>query len=108
MEQKHYSLEFAGYWREPNVGSLPAKSGIYGVYASTYDANQGTVSLLRLLYIGEGADVRDRVSNHERWQDWKRQLKDGGGYLCERGAYQPAGRPTASRGGDDFQAQTAV
>ena len=38
---------------------------------------QGTVSLQRLLYIGEAANVRDRIMNHDRWADWKRQLKFG-------------------------------
>lgn len=75
MTYKSYALEFDGYWREPNVGGLPAQSGIYGIYACTYDTGQGTVSLKRLLYIGEAANVRDRVTNHDRWQDWKRQLE---------------------------------
>ena len=35
------------------------------------------MSLNRLLYIGEAADVRGRVANHDRWPDWKRQLKQG-------------------------------
>lgn len=77
MTARSYSLEFEGYWREPSISGLPARSGIYGVYASTYDTGQGTVSLNRLLYIGEGADLRERVGNHDRWQDWKRQLKTG-------------------------------
>jgi hypothetical protein len=38
---------------------------------------QGTVSLQRLLYIGEAANVRDRVMNHDGWPDWKRKLKAG-------------------------------
>jgi hypothetical protein len=37
MTAKSYSLEFDGYWREPSISVLPARSGIYGVYASTYD-----------------------------------------------------------------------
>jgi hypothetical protein len=35
------------------------------------------VSLNRLLYIGEGADLRERVGTHDRGQDWKRQLRTG-------------------------------
>src|ERR1700677_3154971 len=48
MSAKNYSLNFDGYWREPNVGGLPAKSGIYGVYGCVYDATAKTVSLNRL------------------------------------------------------------
>ena len=77
MVAKSYSLAFDGYWREPNVASLPAKSGIYGVYACIHNTGQGTVSLNRLLYIGEAADVQGRVANHDRWSDWKRPLKQG-------------------------------
>ena len=77
MAAKTFSLQFDGYWREPNISGLPDKSGVYGVYACTFDSGQQTVSLNRLLYIGDAADVRDRVKNHDRWQDWKRQLKAG-------------------------------
>jgi hypothetical protein len=77
MGTKSYALSFDGYWREPNISALPAKSGIYGVYACTFNAQEKTVSLNRLLYIGEGADVQARVAGHEKWPDWKRQLKQG-------------------------------
>ena len=77
MVAKSYALEFNGYWLEQNISSLPAKSGIYGVYACTYNAGPNTVSLNRLLYIGEAADVQGRVANHDRWSGWKRQLKLG-------------------------------
>ena len=42
MVAKSYSLAFEGYWLEPNIARLPAKSGIYGVYACTYDTGQNT------------------------------------------------------------------
>jgi excinuclease UvrABC nuclease subunit len=74
MPTKSYVLAFDGYWREPNVDGLPEKSGIYGVYACIH-TRPSTVSLQRLLYIGEAANVRDRVMNHDRWPDWKRKLK---------------------------------
>ncbi len=77
MTAKTYTLTFDGYWREPNVDGLPAQSGIYGVYASTFNAQARTVALNRLVYIGEAANIKDRVSNHDRWTDWKRQLKSG-------------------------------
>jgi len=77
MATKTYSLEFDGYWRAPNISGLPAKSGIYCVYACTHNVQQRSVSIRKLLYIGEAADVRDRVSGHERWKDWERQLQRG-------------------------------
>jgi excinuclease UvrABC nuclease subunit len=75
--QKSYALEFDGYWLEAGLGNLPAKSGVYGVYACTYDKVQNTVSLRDLIYIGEAANVRDRVSGHDKWSAWRGQLKSG-------------------------------
>jgi excinuclease UvrABC nuclease subunit len=91
MTAKTYPLEFEGYWCEPNVGGLPAKSGIYGVYACTYNAFQQTVSLARLLYIGEAADVRDRVGSHDQRQTWKRQLKSGESICVNAALISPEG-----------------
>jgi len=75
MAAKAFSLDFDGYWREPNVSSLPAKSGIYCVYACTHDQTAKKVTLKWLLYIGEAANMQDRVSNHEGWDDWKKKLQ---------------------------------
>jgi len=72
-----YHLNFDGYWREPAAGGLPAQSGIYGVYAATHNQAENTVTLNRLIYIGESANVRDRVGSHEKWPTWKRQLRAG-------------------------------
>ena len=77
MAAKSYSLNFNGYWRAPNASGLPARSGVYCVYACTYDPRMKTVSPRRLLYIGEAANVRERVSGHERWRDWERELQYG-------------------------------
>lgn len=77
MAAKSYALTFDGYWREPNISGLPAKSGIYGVYACTYNESGRTVSINRLLYIGEAGDVQGRVAGHEKLPAWKRQLKQG-------------------------------
>jgi hypothetical protein len=77
MAAKCYDLNFDGYWRAPNVSGLPTHSGIYCVYACTYDANNKTVDIKRLLYIGEGVDIRDRVTNHEKWKEWQGKLRPG-------------------------------
>ncbi len=74
---KIISLTFDGYWREVNKGSVSANSGIYGVYACTYNQNEKTVSLRELMYIGESENVRDRLAEHERLPNWKKRLKSG-------------------------------
>ncbi len=77
MTTQSYVLNFKGYWREPNIGGMPSSSGIYGVYACTYHPYAKSVSLQRLLYIGEAANVHDRIVNHEKWIEWRRQLNSG-------------------------------
>ena len=75
MAEKSYTLDFEGYWREPNIGGLPKESGVYGVYACIYNSQRKTVTLNRLIYIGESANVNSRVATHEKWPKWRRQLK---------------------------------
>lgn len=78
MAEKSYDLEFDGYWRAPNIaGLLPEHSGIYCVYACIHHPDRNTVSLNRLLYIGEAANVRERVTGHEKWNVWRRELRSG-------------------------------
>jgi excinuclease UvrABC nuclease subunit len=77
MVAKTYGLTFGGYWLADAVSSLPASSGIYCVYACSHNPSLRQVSLRRLLYIGEAANVRDRVSIHERWNDWRNRLMTG-------------------------------
>jgi hypothetical protein len=74
MSTKAYALAFDGYWRAPNVSGLPTKSGIYGVYACVHNTQEKTVSIKRLLYLGEAANMQERVSGHERWPDWRQRL----------------------------------
>ena len=70
-------LLFRGYWREVNKNGVPAESGIYCVYTCTYDPAAETVSLKKLLYIGESENAHDRLSRHERLNDWQRYLAPG-------------------------------
>ena len=76
MAEQTFSLIFDGYWLEVNKGAVPSGSGIYCVYACTHNESQG-VSVRRLLYIGEAADVRTNIANHESLLDWKQRLNKG-------------------------------
>ena len=77
MPPKSYSANFAGYWAEPNIAGIPSKSGVYCVYACTYDKEANTVSIRKLLYIGESQDVKTEVSNNKKWDDWRKHLNKG-------------------------------
>lgn len=81
MAEKTFKIEFDGYWREPNISGIPAKSGVYCVYKCTYNKNEKTVSIRKLIYIGEAADVNDRIKNHENWDNWKDHVNSGN-QLC--------------------------
>jgi excinuclease UvrABC nuclease subunit len=71
------SLDFDGYWRDEKKEHVPQGSGIYCVYAGTYNLSSNSITIRELLYIGESDDVRSRLSNHERHKDWMRQLNSG-------------------------------
>lgn len=70
-------LEFKGYWRENNKESIPKQSGIYCVYTCKYNVESNTVSIHKLLYIGESTNVNVRIQNHNRLSDWTKQLRRG-------------------------------
>lgn len=74
---KEINLEFNGYWREVNKGGVPAESGIYCVYACTYNSAEGTVSLRELMYVGESENVKKRLTDHEKLPKWKNRLRAG-------------------------------
>ena len=70
---KIISLELGGYWREVNIGYIPEKSGIYVVYECTHDSERKTVSLHKVIYVGESENVNARIKTHEKWPEWRRQ-----------------------------------
>jgi len=77
MVSKAYQLEYDGYWREPNVGGMSDNSGIYCVYSCVFNASEKTVTLKKVLYIGESENIRERISSHEKWDAWKSKLTSG-------------------------------
>lgn len=72
-----YNLNYDGYWREPNISGIPEESGVYSVYSCQYNNPNKTVSIRKLIYIGESQNVNDRISDHEKWEDWQAHLNYG-------------------------------
>lgn len=89
MAAQSYDVEFHGYYCEPNKEGLPAKSGIYCVYRAVHNVDRKTVTLNQLIYIGESEDVRARVADHDRLDDWSELLKQGE-VLCYSYALVPS------------------
>jgi len=76
MVAKTIQLNFEGYWCEPNIGGIPAKSGVYGIYACRHNKDN-TVAIRKLIYIGESTNVHDRIHSHEKWLFWRHYLQAG-------------------------------
>lgn len=73
MAAKTFKIEFSGHWTEPNK-SKQAKSGVYSVHSCIDNVTKNTVSIKKLIYVGESKDVYDRIKNHEKLPDWKKHL----------------------------------
>ena len=52
-------------------------SGLFCVYECTHDEQEKTVSLNKLLHIGEADDARNKLANHEKYDNWKKHVKSG-------------------------------
>lgn len=72
-----YNVTFKGYRRDVNKSGLPSYAGIYMVYCCKFNENEQTVTLRKLIYIGKAINIHDRVCNHNRYEDFKRQLLQG-------------------------------
>lgn len=75
--EKTFTNSIDGYWRDINKSGLPSHSGVYFVYSCIYNSNTNSVDIKKLLYIGESINVNNRVSNHEKYEDWKSYLNNG-------------------------------
>lgn len=72
-----FNVNIEGYWRDRNKAGLPSNSGVYFVYAGSYNIQNNSVLLHSLIYIGEADDVRARVQNHEKYNMWLGYLNYG-------------------------------
>jgi hypothetical protein len=95
MAAKTISLEFKGYWLEKDMGGIPKQSGIYVVYECTYNQQADTVSLKKVIYIGEAENVNDRIAKHEKWPLWRKHC---GAYNQICFSFAPITSPDRQRG----------
>ena len=73
INMKNIDLKFDGYWRDCNKSGAPSKEGVYCVYTCIYNQSNKTLTIRKLIYIGESTDVKNRVSNHEKLDIFLRQ-----------------------------------
>lgn len=81
MAEQNFNQEFDGYWREPNKDGLPKLSGVYCVYECTHNVKEKTVTIHKLLYIGESGNVNTRIATHNKLEDWNKHVRNGN-QLC--------------------------
>jgi len=74
---KSFNINIEGYWRDKNKEGVPIQSGVYFVYEANYNNIKDTVTLLRLVYIGEANDVRLRIKTHTKYSEWLHNVKYG-------------------------------
>ena len=77
-----YNVTFNGYRLDRDKSGLPTYGGIYLVYCCIYSAETNRVTLNRLIYIGQSVNICDRVNNHDRYEDFKAELRDTVLFLC--------------------------
>lgn len=77
MPQKTFNKNIKGYWLDKDKSDLPTHSGVYFVYECTYNSKTDKVEIHKLIYIGESGNVNERVSNQEKYGDWKKHVRKG-------------------------------
>jgi hypothetical protein len=87
-----FNINVVGYWRKIHIGGIPTHSGIFFVYENRFDAALGTVTLLRILYVGETDNVRLRILGHELMQRWKDCVQPGNELCFSTAPVPPAAR----------------
>jgi hypothetical protein len=49
---------------------------VYLVYFCRHNESEGTVTLTKLIYIGEAANARERIEQHEKWSEWRKKVPE--------------------------------
>jgi len=86
MAYHEFTIDFKGYWRETKISNIPSKSGVYCVYECTHNDDRKTVSIHKLIYIGEAGNVNEEIKNRKKWEDWKKHVRPAN-MLCFNFAY---------------------
>ncbi|MFI3296609.1 MAG: GIY-YIG nuclease family protein [bacterium] len=71
---KTYTVDFNGYWGDEQKNGIPSESGIYLVYRCKINEQEKKVNLKEIIYIGQSSDVCERLSKHEKYSDFQKQL----------------------------------
>ena len=75
--EKTIELKFRGYWRAKNASGIPNESGIFCVYLCTYNSDSDTVTLHKLLDVGQSEKVQDAIYETDLNVHWFKKLDEG-------------------------------
>lgn len=92
MPNLTFNININGYWRDKNKKGLPSHSGVYFVYEAQYVESNDTVSLLKLIYIGEAGNVNERILVHEKYALWQRYVNPGNELCFSTGYIESSNR----------------
>ncbi len=83
---KIFNLNIEGYWRLKNKKGIPPQPGVFFVYECSYNIDLATVTLLRIIYVGESTNVNRFVDSAEDIEQWLAFISEGH-ELCFSTAY---------------------
>jgi|SRR5450432_503261 len=72
-----FNIVLEGYWREKNKTGIPVYPGLFIVYETKFNADTNTVTLIRLLYIGEAENLNNRILKHPKLDEWSKNIAAG-------------------------------
>ncbi len=72
-----FNVDIEGYWREINKSGTPNYSGVYFVYEGNYNAISNTLTLKKLIYIGESDNVKSCIETHDKRNEWLSYVRQG-------------------------------
>ena len=77
MAHLKYHQKFKGYWRKSGLKYIPKEPGVYCVYTCSYNEKTKRTDIQTLVYFGGTEDMLERISRHEKWNEWENYVKDG-------------------------------
>lgn len=76
MTSVRFEISFDGYWPFQNWPGMPAAPGVFCVYGGRHNWAPPTFSLVELLYIGDGINIREEVLTQMVDYDFRTQYDD--------------------------------
>lgn len=77
MAAKTYNVTIEGYWRYKNKEAIPNHSGLYFVYEALYHPRSDSITLIKLLFVGQSENVHDHIINEKKETPWQEHINVG-------------------------------